>query len=444
MRRLLAIILLGLVIFVALPIGTTVFWIADSLAPERGEFVVAGLDSEAEVYRDSIGVPYIFADSAADAASMLGFIHASERLWQMEAMRRHGHGRLAEVIGPTVVKSDTLMRTLGIGALANQQVSVLTPETWQILEAYARGVNAWIGRHRGGLPLEFVLLGLEPEPWTPADSLVWGRLMAMHLSGNWRDELLRARMAVRLTDEELNTFWYPDGESSGLAAITAPKDVIRGLDLPFSLKALAEWSPVGADQPVGASNAWAVTGDLTESGSSLLANDPHLGYSLPVLWFLSRIETPAGTLAGATVPGVPFMVLGHNEDIAWGMTTTQSDQQDIFIERLSDDGRFYENPNGQWREISTRVERIDVAGGETVTVVVRSTENGPNYDDFLPMWQQGQMIELATTRDDFRRTGVEPMRMLPVGEGRSEPGEAGSALDSIAMSVFGQLRRLVE
>lgn len=358
------------------------YWTSQSLAPDRGRFVVPGIDAEVEIYRDRLGVPNIFASSTEDAAAALGFIHASDRLWQMEAMRRFGNGRLAEIVGEAGLASDRLVRTLGIPRLAEQQVAQLAPETRRVLDAYAEGVNAWIQRHRNALPLEFIVLGFEPEPWRPADSVVWARTMAMHLSGNWRDELLRARMAEVLTDEQLLAFWYPDGDSTQQPMRFSGnlyKDAIAGLPLVD----IAALSPNAPDQPVGASNAWTVRGDLSETGSPLLANDPHLGYSLPVLWYLARIETPRGVLAGATVPGVPFTVLGHNAEIAWGMTTTESDQQDVFIERLSDDGRFYQDETGKWIEVETRTERIGVAGGEDVDLRVRRTRNGPIISDLV-------------------------------------------------------------
>jgi len=358
--------------------GALVFWALQSLPPEEGGFVVPGLSADVRIYRDTDGIPYVFAENRRDAAAGLGFVHAQDRLWQMEAMRRMGHGRLAEVVGPAGLASDRLMRTLGISDLARRQLAILTPETRELLGGYSSGVNAWIGRHRGALPPEFILLGFEPEPWQEADSLVWARIMAMRLSGNWRDELLRARMTSQLTNEQLLTLWYPDGTERGGGLETlgaAAPEVLNALPL----TELAGLFPAPPSQPVGASNAWAMQGN----DGALLANDPHLGFSLPVLWYLARVATPYATLSGATVPGVPFHILGQNRDIAWGMTTTQSDQQDVFIERLSPDGQSYQAADGSWQPIQAREEIIPVARQPDERLVVRSTGHGPIVSDLV-------------------------------------------------------------
>ncbi|MEQ8664379.1 MAG: penicillin acylase family protein [Rhodospirillales bacterium] len=386
MRRFIAGLLTLFVLGSASIIAGSVYFVIQSLAPDRGDYVVPGLQATTEVYRDRLGIPHVFAETSEDAAYALGFLHASDRLWQMEGMRRLGHGRLAEVIGESGLPSDRLVRTLGIPGLAEAQFENLTPETQRLLEAYAAGVNAWIERHRGGLPIEFVVLGYQPAPWRPADSLVWAKIMAMRLSGNWRDELLRARMATRLTDQQLLAFWYPDGDAS----VEAPSafsdmsaDQLRTVLAALPVAAIADASPVTADQPQGASNAWVVRKSRSDTGSPIVANDPHLGYSLPGLWYLVRIDTPNGVLAGASVPGVPFVILGRNSDIAWGMTTTQSDQQDVFIERLSGDGRFYEDVNGNWLPVESRKELIAVAGANDVELSIRRTRHGPIISDLV-------------------------------------------------------------
>lgn len=387
MRRVLAGILILLVLGGATVMAGGVYMIRQSLAPDRGDFVVPGLQAEAEIFRDRLGIPHIFAETSEDAAHALGFMHAADRLWQMESTRRIGHGRLAEVIGERGLRSDRLVRTLGIPELAKRQAENLTPETRRILDAYAQGVNAWIERHRSGLPMEFVVLGYQPEPWRPADSLVWAKIMAMRLSGNWRDELLRARMAANLSDARLLAYWYPDEDNSSTpfrASSRLPRSELQSVIASLPIVELAGISPVAADQPKGASNAWVVHKTRTETGEPLLANDPHLGYSLPGLWYLARLNTANGTLAGATVPGVPFFVLGRNADIAWGMTTTQSDQQDIFIERISENGRFYENAAGEWTPIESRKEAIRVAGAPDMEISIRRTEHGPLISDLVP------------------------------------------------------------
>lgn len=387
MRRILAGIMILFVLGSATFVAGAIYFIRQSLAPDQGEFVLPGLQTVTEVYRDRFGVPHVFAETSEDAVRALGFMHAADRLWQMERMRRLGHGRLAEIIGERGLRSDRLVRTLGIPQLAAAQIEELTPETRRLLDAYAQGVNAWVERHRSGLPLEFVVLGYQPEPWRPVDSLVWAKIMAMRLSGNWRDELLRARMAANLSDDQLLAYWYPDREASEISGRASSHSRVSELQQVLDslpLARLAAMSPVAADQPRGASNAWVVHETRSESGTPLLANDPHLGYSLPGLWYLARLNTANGVLAGATVPGVPFLVLGRNANVAWGMTTTQSDQQDVFIERLSDDGRFYENANEEWIPVESRKEVVRVVGAPDVEITVRRTQRGPIISDLVP------------------------------------------------------------
>ncbi len=378
MRRLIPVILFVATVGLVSLAGTLFYWAQRTLPPSAGTYVTPGLQAPVEIFRDDDGIPFIFADNREDAALGLGFVHAQDRLWQMESMRRLGHGRLAEAVGQAGIASDRLMRTLGIGDLARRQAAVLSPETRQLLDRYAAGVNAWIERHRGALPPEFVLLGVEPEPWSPPDSLVWARIMAMRISGNWRDELIRARMTTRLSNEQLLTFWYPDGtDRAGGIEDLGQVDATINDSLP--LERLAGMFPAPPSQPVGASNAWAIR----RPAGALLANDPHLGFSLPVLWYLADVTTPYAHLRGATVPGVPFHILGQNDDIAWGMTTTQSDQQDVFIERISDDGARYQAADGTWQPLTLRNETIKVAGAPDVVLRVRSTGRGPIISDLV-------------------------------------------------------------
>jgi penicillin amidase len=266
------------------------------------------------------------------------------------------------------------MRTLGFYRLAEESERYLKPETMAALEAYAAGVNAFLADRPGPLPIEFHILRYEPEPWRPADSLVWGRLMALQLSGNWSSEALRLRLAEQLTPEQIAFLWPPYPEDGPIAigdqaAATGLRPALPGDALPW------DWAPKDA------SNSWVVSGRHTASGSPILANDIHLGLTQPSQWYLARIETLELTLAGATAPGVPFLIAGHNGHIAWAFTTTHSDAQDLFLER-SPEGQAdsYQTPTGVDR-FAVREELIEVRGGEPLRLTVRSTRHGPVISD---------------------------------------------------------------
>ncbi len=355
------------------------FWLYTSLPIIEGTLEVSnGPKAPVEILRDKRTVPHIFAENQEDAYFGLGFVHAQDRLWQMEMMRRLAAGRLAEVAGRKALTSDRFMRTLGFQHLAKKQYAALDGTVRRALDAYAAGVNAWVAATSGAFPPEFTLTGFKPEPWQPTDSLLWGKLMAFRLSGNWRDELLRARLAERLSAKQIAELWpaYPtDGPVSAKQA-TAPW---KGL----ALDALAAALPVSPAGLGGASNGWVVAGRNTETGKPILANDPHLGFAAPVLWYLARIEAPGLQVTGATVPGVPFTILGHNGRIAWGMMSTQSDLQDLFVETVdpNDPGRYL-TPDGP-RPFSTRTEVIKVRGGEDINLTVRETRHGPVISDAM-------------------------------------------------------------
>ena len=352
-------------------------WLLSSAMPARGRYEVEGLSAPVSLLRDKWGLPHIFAETDEDASFALGWAHAEDRLWQMETMRRLGAGRLAEVLGPAALPSDRWMRTLGLYHLAERDYAALSGDTRRVFDAYAQGVNAWLAARAGSLPPEFLLLWFEPQPWTPADSLVWMKLMALRLSSDRRDELLRARLAERLTPRQLRELWPDDPPD---APTTAGDAAAPGLDGALWTR-LTAVLPEPPGRPRGASNAWVVAGTRTASGKPILANDPHLGFTLPVPWYLARVITPKGELAGATSPGFPAVVLGHNARIAWGLTSSDIDVEDIFLERVdpADPGR-YEAPGGS-RTFVGRDEVIAVKGAPAETLTVRSTRHGPVISD---------------------------------------------------------------
>lgn len=362
-----------------------------SLPARNGRLVLPGLASAVDIAFDGAGIPHVSATNETDAWTALGWLHARDRLFQMEMMRRGAAGRLAEVTGPPALRFDRYMRLLGLVPRAEADLAALPVRTRQMLEAYATGVNAWI-RERGRFAApEFVLLGA-PEPWRPVDSLLWGKVMGLWLSGNWRTELERARLEAILSPDRVEDVWPADttpgrpdqpllrqGASAGPAALNLPEGHPRLAGL-AGLAAQIPRFPVDAPLPSMASNAWTVAPARAVRGAPLLASDPHLGYSAPILWYLARIELPGGRmLAGATAPGVPGIVIGRNERLAWGFTTTHSDTQDVFVERLSGPDA-YETPDGP-RPFVQREEVIRVRGADPVTMTVRETRHGPVISD---------------------------------------------------------------
>jgi penicillin G amidase len=350
-------------------------WLLSSATPATGRHEVEGLTAPVALLRDRWGVPHIFAESDEDASFALGWAHAEDRLWQMEAMRRLGAGRLAEVLGPAALASDRWMRTLGLYRLAERDYAALSGDTRRVFDAYSRGVNAWLASRTGALPPEFLLLWCEPQPWTPADSLVWLKLMALRLSSDRHDELLRARLAGRLTPRQLGELWPDDPPDAPTTLAAAPP----GFDSAVSAALAAAPDPPG--RPFGASNAWVVAGSRTASGKPILANDPHLGFTLPVPWYLARLVTPRGELVGATSPGFPAVVLGRNARIAWGITSSDIDVEDIFVERVDPaDPDRYQTPGGS-QPFVARDEVIAVKGAPAERRTVRSTRHGPVISD---------------------------------------------------------------
>lgn len=382
-------LLAAFAVLAAAAAGLGVLWLFSSLPPRQAR-LDAPVSEPVSVYRDRHGIPHIFAASREDAALALGFVHAEDRLWQMEGMRRLGAGRLSEVFGARTVEIDRTMRTLGFAALAEAQYAASSPEVRRVLEAYAAGVNLWLAGHRGALPPEFLAMGHAPEDWRPADSLLWLRTMSLRLAGNRSEELLRERLSRVLSPEMLGDLWPPAPPGS---ALTIPGG---GPGSGGSGSGGGEAPPAEGGSPDGgASNLWVLAGALTESGKPLLANDPHLGLTAPISWYLARVETPERTLAGATAPGFPFFIFGHNGRIAWALTSTGSDVEDLVLERPDPaDSRRYLTEEGSL-PIAVRTERIAVKGGEDISVEIRSTGHGPIIGELEPPSPGGETRLLA-------------------------------------------------
>lgn len=344
--------------------------------PDHDGFIVAkGVSAPVTIVRDAAGIPMITAATEGDAYFALGYVHAQDRLFQMELMRRQGQGRLSEMIGSAGLSPDRMMRTLGVYRRAEEDLKSLDPATVAAFEQYAAGVNAWIAEGHP-LPLEYKLLWTRPEPWKPADSLVWQKLMGLSLSGNWDDELINAALVAKLGPERAAAL-SPDVRPEDPVTMARLAPVFH--DLPVNALHAAMTAVV---QPTDASNVWAVSGARTQSGRPIIANDPHLGFQAPSLWYFAGLKAPGLDLFGATVPGVPLHMIAQNADVAWGITTTHSDTADLFIEKLGADGKTYETPEGP-REFVVRTETINVRFGSPVSLTVRETRHGPVVSDIL-------------------------------------------------------------
>jgi penicillin G amidase len=357
--------------------GGGYFALRATLPTTDGRIVVAGLRANVTITRDADGVPTIAAENDDDLAFGLGYAHAQDRLFQMELQRRYGAGRLAEIFGAAAIPIDTQMRVLGFYRLAEAEFSALSPAVQSGIDAYGAGVNAYIAAHKVRLPPEFLLLRFKPEPWKPADTLVWGKLMDFELGGNYRGELLRARMALTVSADDM-TFLYPDYPKDAPRTLAALRPLYRQLPLARLYAALPK-----ALGPHFASNNWVVDSAHSASGKPVLANDPHLGFSTPGFWYLVRLKTPEHDIEGGSVAGTPLVIVGHNEKIAWGFTTTTADIEDLFIEKLDPaDPTHYMVADGSV-PFRARQETITVRGGDPVALSVRLTRHGPVISDML-------------------------------------------------------------
>ena len=385
MRRLarsIAVLLALLAVLSAAALASAYVYLRQSLPKVEGEVPAPALKAAVEVLRDAYGIPHIFASSEADAAYALGYVHAQDRLWQMEMNRRIGSGRLAELLGPAGLEADRFLRTIGVRRAAPASQAQLDAVSLGVLEAYSAGVNAFLAAGPV-LPVEFLLTGARPEPWTPVDSLVWMKMMAWDLGGNWRSELLRMRLARTLPMARLQEFLPP---FPGDAPVTLPdlKTLYGGLEKEALRLAIADMEQVltfaPPELPEGAgSNNWVVAGSRSASDKPLLANDPHLGLTAPAVWYFAHLHIPGRNLIGATLPGIPIVTLGRNDRIAWGFTNTGPDVQDLYLERL-DAGGGYATPEGP-KPFTKISEVIKVKGAEDVKLEVRVTRHGPVISD---------------------------------------------------------------
>lgn len=357
----------------------------------EGTIRVPGLRARAVVRRDGHGVPHLRAQSLQDLFFAQGYVTAQDRLFQMDLNRRLARGQLSEIFGESMLRLDIENRTLGFAQAAERAAREMDPESQKLMHAYAAGVNVFIASHRGRLPVEFLLLRYTPAPWSAEDSFGVALNMSKTLNTTWRDDLMREKIQAEVTPE-LAADLFPDhsgmdhpvaqpvqsqtpanSQTQGaLPLFPSAHNPGRAEPIPSALLSSAAES-----NPDLGSNDWVVSGAHTRSGKPLLANDPHLAHSLPSVWYMIHLEAAGFDVSGVSLPGLPLVIIGHNQRIAWGMTNTGPDVQDLYAENfnLRDPNKYLHN--GDWVEAEARQETIHVRGARDYTFTVKVTRHGP-------------------------------------------------------------------
>ncbi|HSF86040.1 MAG TPA: penicillin acylase family protein [Acidimicrobiia bacterium] len=411
----------GLALVVAM-LGGALFMLWSTRRPfpqVDGELTVVGLRDEVEVIRDSEGVPHIYAANAEDLMMAQGFVHAQDRFFQMDSWRHIGAGRLAEMFGEDQLDTDSFIRAMGWYELAATQFDASSPTAQAYLLAYAAGVNAYIAdRSPAELGFEYTILELinhdyDPEPWTPIDTLVWGKVMSWDLRGNVDAEIDRALLLGVMSEDEVHALYpaYPD-EAPLIVAHDGPRQGGPGMNPPpvtgltIALERVRDNTELvdamtgGGGDGLG-SNSWVVSGDHTATGAPILANDPHLGIRMPSIWYQVGLHCTVRTadcpfdVTGFSFAGVPGVIIGHNDRIAWGFTNLGPDVMDLYVEKVNPNDPNQYEVNGEWVDMEVQTEIVEIAGGEPVEVTVRTTRHGPVVSDVF-----GRL-------DDFDTAGIE-------------------------------------
>ncbi len=404
--RVSAIVLTVLVVIAIILGGVGIYLTRSSFPQTNGEVKLVGLDNPVDIYRDSYGIPQIYAQSSHDLFFAQGYTHAQDRFWQMDFWRHIGSGRLSEMFGKSELDTDIFLRTLGWERIAKQELSMMNADEVAILQAYADGVNAYLASHKGAaLSLEYAVLklltpGYTPEPWQPANTLTWGKVMAWDLSSQGKSEAEKAILLKTLTPQQISELFppYPVDNpvivpnfkaSTTPGAMTNPMQETQPLvDMAPAFQALltnmdkldAVLGPSGSE--IG-SNNWVISGKLTATGKPLLANDMHLSEQMPSIWYEIGLHcSPVSAscpynVTGFSFAGVPAVIVGHNDRIAWGFTNVGPDVLDLYIEKINPANPNQYEVNGQWVDMKLVQETVNVAKGQPVQLTVRYTRHGP-------------------------------------------------------------------
>lgn len=438
-------IVTGLIVMAVLAVVIAYWFLSRSLIDYDEDFTVAGISAPVDIVRNNDNVPHIFGKTDADVFYALGFVHAQDRLWQMTMLRRTAEGRLSELFGTRTLRIDELMRRYDLETLAREALAEQDAPTRAALEAYSAGVNAWIAQvnkdARGRGAPEFFFFSKEIAAWQPTDSLAILKLMALQLSGQIENEVIRARMSLLLPGPRLRDI-LPDDPGQGVAALPDYASLVPGVapsEMPLQI-AGDPLSPFPRRDFAGASNAWAAAPSRSAAGGSLLANDPHLGFTAPSLWYLARLELQSGGVIGATIPGMPAVLVGRSDQLGWGLTSAYVDDQDLFIEEVNPENTTqYRTPDG-WKDFVTRRTIIQVKDAEPVTITLRWTDNGPvmpgSHYDLASITPAGHVVSLGWTALTGKDKSMSAALQLMRAQTRAEAIEAGRQFVAPAQNLM--------
>ncbi|MFK7753716.1 MAG: penicillin acylase family protein [Sedimentitalea sp.] len=452
----------ALIVCVVLGVGLVYFLAGQSLPDYDQTLEVHGLTQPVEIVRDNANVPHIFGAVDRDVFFGLGYAHAQDRLWQMTIMRRTVQGRLSEVFGARTVSIDRLMRRLDLYRLAVRSVEAQDAPTRAALEAYSAGVNARLAEINDkalgrGAP-EMFLFNAPVAPWSPGDSLALIKLMALQLSGHLENEVLRARLSLALRDAARLADILPDAPGSGVAALPEYASFFNDLKRYAKADPMPELlSPFPRYGLAGASNAFSAAPSRSASGGTLLANDPHLGFTAPSMWYLARLQLSKGGVIGATIPGIPVVLTGRSARLGWGLTSSYLDDQDLYIERLNTENtEEYLTPDG-YKPFESRPSIIEIKDAAPITLTLRWSENGPilpgshyGLDTVTPPGHVAALAWTALNPNDTSLSaamavmGATNVRdAIALSEGYIAPSQILSLVDqdTIAMKLIGATPR---
>jgi penicillin G amidase len=374
-KRILGISVLILVLLLAAVCGYVYWLVHKSLPVISGRLVIDGLQQQVSVWRDENGVPHIEAKNERDLYIAQGYVTAQDRLFQMDLSRRQASGQLSEVIGDVTIDRDKFFRAFGLRRAAEASWDAYTNEAKRMLEWYAQGVNDYMHQSidSGKLPIEFTIMGYKPKDWQPIDSLTIGKYMAYDLGGHWQGQAFRYELAQHVS-EDMALELFPSYPEGGPTIVQAMKD--NPVDLNRMVAAAA------IPDPFNGSNNWVIGGTKSASGKPMLSNDPHLGLSTPSIWYETHLQAPGVNVSGVIFAGVPGIIVGHNEHVAWGVTNVGPDVMDLYIEKRNPDRPHEFEYKGKWEPAKIYKEEIKVKGQPSILYDVEETRHGPIISEF--------------------------------------------------------------